>query len=426
MGRSAALAAHLPPLYREGELVGAFDDLWGVELDMLDEVAFAVQRAHWFDSTPDLDEAAALAAVLDIAPEDFHADLGEYRAWVHALTDARLHGGAVTREAIRILVDTYVQGFQRSADIDMVGGIAEWVADQDDQRASLVENPSRFRSARLPAGGGFEPLARLHVRNTGIEPAPWAVVLTGIAGGSEYAPFLANRTTGYAVVYRGEIGVGARLTLGPSAADPTVLRADLDGTDVTDRLVTYLDLVPGPHGPGTPAGTNSAVPLARGNNDWWFLPLAHYDTPGLGRFLLALADDFLRAGRFDETQYDHSLFAQRPEINAWMAWVEKEPASFEVHLPAHTMRTAAGGTAAGVAARDRLETGLDVALDNTAAAGVATDVVLDRRSERQPGNDRLAAIFPRTYRQVGPTGADRLTDAGGIFGVTDFDDSVLR
>lgn len=426
MGRSVALGDHLPPLYREGELVGAYNDVWGVQLDMLDEAAFIVQRARWFDSTPDLDEAAALAALVDISPEEFHADLGEYRAWVHALTNARLQGGAVTRDAIRILVDTYVQGFQRSADIDLVGGITEWAREQNDERAALVENPARFRSARLPAAGGFEPLARLHVTNAGIDPAPWAVVLTGIAGGSEYSPFLANRTTGYAVVYRGEIGVGARLTIAPTAADPTVLRADLDGIDVSDRLLTYPDLVAGPDGPGVAATTNVTAPLARGDNDWWFLPLAHYDTPGLGRFLLALADDALRMGRFDETPYDHSLFAQRPEISAWLAWVEREPASVEVHLPAHTMRTDVGRTDAGVEARQRLETGLDLALDRTAAAGIATDVVLDRRAERQPGTDRLTAIFPRTHREIGPTGADLLADAGGVFGVTDYEEATFR
>lgn len=426
MTRSAALASHLPPLYSEGELVGAYNDGWGVQLDMLDEVAFIVQRAHWFDSTPDLDEAAALAALLDIAPEEFHANLGEYRAWVHALTNARLHEGAVTREAIRILVDTYAQGFQRAADVELVGPIAEWVTEPDDERAALVENPTRFRSARLPAAGGFEPLARLPVTNAGIDPAPWALVLTGIAGGSEYAPFLANRATGHAVVYRGEIGVGTRLTVAPSATDRSRLHADLDGRDVTDRLVTYTDLIPGPDGPGTPAPANPAIPLARGDNELWFLPLAHYDTPGLGRFLLALADDALRTGRFDETQYDHSLFAQRPEISAWVAWVEREPASIEVRLPAHTMRTDIGGTAAGLASRERLEVGLDTALDRTAAAGVATDVILDRRTERQPGTDRLTAVFPRTYRQTGPTGADRLADAGGIFGVTDYEDATFR
>ncbi|MET0662492.1 MAG: hypothetical protein ABWZ42_05105 [Ilumatobacteraceae bacterium] len=424
--RAAALAGHLPSLYREGEVVGGFNQLWGVELDMLDEASFAVQRAHWFDSTPDFDEAAALGALLDIAPEVFHLDINEYRAWVHALTNARLQAGAVTREALRILVDTYTQGFQRAANIDLVPPVASWVDQPDGERAALVENPHRLRFTRLPTQGGWEPLARVNVVNAGIDPAPWSVVITGLAGGPEFAPLIANRTNGRAIVFRGSVGVGSRLTIAPSAADPTVLRAELDGHDVTDRLDSYLGLVPGPTGPGVRSADNPALTLELGDNELWFLPLAHYDTPGLDRFLLALADDALRIGRFDETRYDQSLFALQPEISAWIAWVEHEPASFEVHLPAYALRTPPTGTVAGVAARERLEAGLDTAVDRLAGVGIAADVIMSRHAERQPSNAHLTAIFPRTYRETGPTGADHLADAGAVFDVTDFDDSVLR
>lgn len=126
MGRAATVAGHLPTLYREGALIAGFTELWGVELDGLDEAGVRVQRAHWFDATYDLDEAVALAELLDIGPEQFHGSLGEFRAWVHALRDARLQGGAVTREALRILVDTYAQGFQGAADVDVVAPIAAW------------------------------------------------------------------------------------------------------------------------------------------------------------------------------------------------------------------------------------------------------------------------------------------------------------
>lgn len=425
MGRSTALGAHLPALYREGAAVDGFNQLWGVQLDAIDEVAQQIQRAHWLDSTPDFDEAAALAALHDIAPEEFHADIDEYRAWVHALTDARLRAGAVTREALRILVDTYAQGFQRAADLDLVPPIAAWAETPEDGPA-LIEQPSRFRFARLPVTGGWEPLARLDIVNAGIDPAPWAVVLTGVPGGSEFAPMVANRTTGHAIVYRGEIPVGARLTIAPSADDHSLLHADLDGHDVTDRLDTYEALVAGPGGPGERSTTDPAPLLALGPNELWFLPLAHYDTPGLDRFLLAFADDLLRQGRFDETLYDHSLFAQRAELAAWVAWIEREPASLEIHLPGRLMRTDIGRTADGVAARERLERGLDVAVDRLAGAGVATDVVMTHFSERQASNDRLTAIFPMHVHEVGPTGRDRLADSGGRYDVTDFDDSVLR
>lgn len=426
MARAASLASHLPSLYREGRLVDAFNRLWGLQLDMLDEASLTVQRAHWFDSTPDLDEAVALGALLDIAPEQFHADLDEYRAWVHALTNARLHAGAVTREALRVLVDTYLRGFQSAADIDLVPSVPAWADQPDVEGAILVENPRRFRSARLPAAGGWYPLARGQVANAGIDPAPWAVVLTGVTGGPEYAPLIANRTTGHALVFRGELPVGSRLTIAPSAADAGALRADLDGHDVTDRLDSYPNLVPGPHGPGAPSEDNPVPMLDLGENELWFLPLAHYDTPGLGRFLLALADDALRTGRYDETIFDHALFAQEPGFSAWVVWVETEPASFEIHLPAHTLRTDEGAAEAGIAARERLEAGLDAAVDRTAGVGIATEVVLTRLSERQPGQARLTAIMPRTYREAGPTGADRFVDAGAVYDVTDFDNSVLR
>jgi hypothetical protein len=424
MGRAEELAAHLPPLYRDGAVVGGLTALWGLQLAMLDEASLSLQRSHWFDSTPDLDDAAALGALLGIVPEEFHADLGEYRAWVHAVVDARLAAGAVTREAIRILVDTYVQGFQRAAGIDLVPPVASW-APTPDRGPALVESPARLRFARLPATGGWEPLARLEVVNAGIDPAPWALVLTGTAGGSEFAPFVANRTTGHALVYRGEVAVGARLTIAPTAADPGRLRADLDGTDVTDRLDSYPSLVAGPAGPGAPSDDDGGSALALGRNELWFLPLAHYDTPGLGRFLLALADDALQTGRFDQTHYDHALFAQPPAVSADLVWVEREPASLEVHLPGQALRSANGADAA-IAARDRLERGLDAAVDRTASVGVATDVVLTRYRERQPGVDRLALVLPRAHREVGPTGADRLAEAGGLFDVTGFDDSVLR
>lgn len=425
MARASALTAHLPALYRDGATVDGFNQLWGVELDMLDEAARQVQRAHWFDATPDLDEAAALGALLDIAPEEFHADIGEYRAWVHAMTAARLRAGAVTREALRILVDTYAEGFQRAADVELVPPIRAWAREPDDGPA-LVEQPRRFRSARLPVSGGWEPLARLDVVNAGIDPAVWAVVITGLPDASEFAPLVANRTTGHAVVYRGRVPVGARLTIAPRADDRATFAADLDGRDVSEHLDTYEALVPGPAGPGERSPADLAPRLARGTNELWFLPLAHYDTPGLDRFLLAFAEDSLRQGRFDETTYDAALFAQDPRMAAWVAWVEAAPAALEIRLPGQVMQTAAGQAASGLAARERLEQGLDVAVDRLAGAGIAADVVLTGHHERQPSRDRLAAIFPLRVTETGPTGRDGLVDAGALYDVTEFDDSVLR
>lgn len=424
--RVDALRDHLPALWAEGEVVGGFLGVAGTQLDMLDEALLQIQRGHWFDVTPDFDEAVALAALLNIGPEDFHADIGEFRAWVHALTNSRLHAGAVTRDALRILVETYRQGFQRAADIDLVPAIAEWASDAGEGRAALVENPARLRSARLPVTGGWEPLARLRTVNAGLDPAEVAIVVTGHAAGTEYAPFIANRTTGHALVYRGAVEVGSRLVIAPQPDDRTQLSAHLDGVDVTDRLDVYPDLLTGPDGPGERATDRPAPRLARGENEWWFLPLAHFDTPGLDRFLLAFADDALRTGRFDKTVFDDSIFALTPEVSAWVAWLEHEPASLRVDLPARTMRTEPGELADALAARDRLRAGLEAAVDSTAAAGVVTEVRLAPFVERQPSQVHLRGRLPQTIRVLGATGADRLGNGEGRFDLSDFDDAVLR
>lgn len=421
--RTDAVLSHLPTLYREGELLGAFAGTWGVQLDGLDEAGVSVQRAHWFDATPDLDEAAALAALLDIPPEPFHAGLGEYRAWVHAVVRARLQLGAVTREALRVLVSDYADGFQRAAGIRTVGRVDAWSTAPDGPQ--LVDNPTLVRETRLPQAGGWEPLAHLEVDNRGMDPAPWAVVLRGTGEQPEHSPVVVNRTTGHAVLFRGSLAPGQRLTIAPSAADRSLLRADLDGRDVTSRLTVWTDLRAGGAGPGEPAGTLVAGALARGTNVLWFLPLATYDAPGLDRYLLAMADDSLTQARFDSTAFDRSLFAQPALVAARVAWVEAQPATLEVRLPASTLVSDAGAADQAVLARDRLEAGLDAAVERTAGAGIAADVVLRAFTERQPGEAHLVGVWPRTFREAGPTGADALPDSGAAFDVTDFDDSVL-
>ncbi len=421
--RGDAVLEHLPTLYREGEVLGSFAGTWGTQLDGLDEAGVSVQRAHWFDSTPDFDEAAALAALLDIPPEPFHAGIGEFRAWVHAMVRARLQLGAVTREALRALVSDYAEGFQLAAGIRTVARIDAWSADSGGPQ--LVDNPTRVRGARLPDEGGWEPLAHLQVDNRGLDPAPWAVVLRGIAEQPEHSPLVVNRTTGHAALFRGTLGLGQRLTIAPSAADRSLLRADLDGHDVTSLLTVWDTLTPGGGGPGDPAGAAHAGLLARGPNTLWFLPLATYDAPGLGRYLLAMADDTLAQGRFDATVFDNALFAQPAHVSARLAWVESQPATLEVRLPARTLASTPGALDDAILARDRLEAGLDAAVDRTAGAGIAADVVLQVFTERQPGDAHLTGIWPRTFRSAGPTGADALPDSGALFDVTDFDDSVL-
>ena len=72
MGHAKDMADRLPPLYRDGTLirgtedgsVGGILDSPAIQLEIFDEDAREVQRAHWFDSALELEEVANLAAIL--------------------------------------------------------------------------------------------------------------------------------------------------------------------------------------------------------------------------------------------------------------------------------------------------------------------------------------------------------------------------
>jgi hypothetical protein len=57
---------------------------------------------------------------------------------------------------------------------------------------------------------------------------------------------------------------------------------------------------------------------------------------------------------------------------------------------------------------------------------VRASVALTPLAEQQGQMDRLVATMPVVQREVAPTGADTLPDAGGLFGVTEFDGSTYR
>ncbi|HSD80661.1 MAG TPA: hypothetical protein VLB47_08370, partial [Solirubrobacteraceae bacterium] len=113
MPHAQAMAGRLPALYAEGELTAAVLGVPGVALEIADEDLVAVQRSHWFDRAVERDDAAKLAAVLDLEPESWQG-LRTFRAWLHALRDALLLEGAVTVGGIRRFVRDYAGGFQEA------------------------------------------------------------------------------------------------------------------------------------------------------------------------------------------------------------------------------------------------------------------------------------------------------------------------
>lgn len=425
MAATEAMAARLPPLYREGELAGAVLGVPGLALEVVDEDLLSIQRSHWFDQAPERDDAAKLAAVLDIAPEDWQSP-ALFRAWVHALRDALLLEGAVTRAALTGFVRAYAAAFQAAVGVLALPPLDDFAAEPDDVRPSLVENPRRWREQRAPAaGGGLEPLARFEVAQGGLDPVPAALLVTGRPEGPECVPVVASLTTREALVFHGTVAAGERLWIVPQ--EDGTARAQLEHRDVTDRLVSVGQIQPGE--PWTEAQVQSparAITLRPGANDLWFLPLAHYDDDGLGRFLLALADLELREGRWDETDFDHALFYLDPAVTLHAAWAEAEPAAFEIRLPAGTLRHGLGAEADARAAREQLRASLLASVDRLRAAGVRGALAMPPFSEVQRLGDHLLGRQPIVRREIGPTGADALPDAGGVFGVTPFEDSTYR
>jgi hypothetical protein len=259
----------------------------------------------------------------------------------------------------------------------------------------------------------------------GLDETQASVLLTGIEAAPESAAAIVNLTTTEGLIFLGDIGPGQRLWL--QAQPDGGLIARLEREDVTSKVRSLTDLVPGT------AWTSSqvtspprALRLARGVNDLWFLPAAHFDVLGLDRFLLGLSDLAMQQGRWEETLFDHALFYQDPAVQLRMTWIEAEPASVQVRLPVALARRRA--TAAGRVERDRDQFTASVAqgVGRLRAAGVRTDVVAQTFHETQPALDFLTGMQPITIREAGSTGGERLPDAGGVFGVTSFGDSTFR
>ncbi len=427
MTRADAIIQRLPYLYREGAELRRLVDVLAVQVQALDEGANLVRRTHHFDLAYALEDAAKLAAVLDIPLEPWQERLSDYRAWVHGLRDAQLRAGSVTREAIEIFVNRYLEGFQRAYDVRITPPARTLATDADDAQVALVENPVRLRYEAAPSGA-LLPLDRFTLDNRGLDPTPLDLVITGLGeAGPDYAPLIANLATGRAVVFLGTVPRGKRLWIEAVAAETGfVVRGRLEGEDVTDRLRLIAGFVPG-HAETIIADEGPPLPLMldRGPNELWYMPLAHYDVPGLDRVLLALADLALEQGVWNVSRFDHALFAQSAASTLQVAWREARPATVRLSLPAGLMVSRPDGLDAALEAREELATALESALEGLTAAGIDSEVDLRPRRETQPGLDRLAAVIPMTVRERGPTGGDRLPDADGRFGVTDLGGSTF-
>jgi len=432
MGRTDSMAARLPQLYRDGELLrgsvtghtGGVLDLPAVQLEVLGEEEVEVQIAHWFGTARSLGEAAALAALLDFEPESWQT-LPLFRTWVNSMRDSMLLDGAVTIRGLEVFVEEYSRGFQSATGIAAVPQIDSWSPVPSINDAALIENPLLKRDQRVPQTGGIEPLLQFQVLQKGLDESFASFLLNGLALGPEYVPVIVNVTTGQGLVFKSPVPVGGRLWL--MADSDGGMTANLEGTDATANLFSVSDVSPGnPWGGNQAKQPAQAIRLARGANDLWFFPLAHYDALGLDRFLFSLPDLLTQQGRWDQSRFDHALFYQEPAMLLHVLWQETQPAKVEIQLPAGAMLSAAGRFIPALAARTELESSLAEGVGKLKAAGVETSVELLAFREEQRQREFLRTILPLTVRERGPVGEDKLPDAGGVFEVTAFEGSTFR
>ncbi|MCP4624971.1 MAG: hypothetical protein GY850_15810 [bacterium] len=418
------MTGRLPHLYKDGELLRMVLALPALNLEVFDEQALEIQRSHWFDTAVEFEDVAKIAALLDLQPETWQG-LREFRAWVHSLRNAWLKNGAVTRQPLQDFVDEYTNRYQAAVRINAVTSLGNWSNEPSQTRPALVENPLRRKYEQLPAGTPIEPLHQQLVLNRGLDESVGDFFIMGLAGGKEYMPVIANTTTGQALIYTGIIGAGDRLWL-QTLSDNTV-KAYTAKLDVSDRLYSIDTLQPGVSWEGADAQRPAqALNLRPGDNNLWFLPVAHYDKPGLDRALLGLAELTLEQGRWDETRLDQSLYYQDPMMILWASWQESQPASIEITLPGGILINSAGQTETALENRDRLQFSLNLGIQKIKAAGISATTRVLAFSDVQPSCDALCDIYPKTFREAGSSGIDSLPDSGGAFDVTEQDKSVYR
>ena len=168
MKRADDMAARLPLLYREGELVVATLSQPAIQVEIVEEELFDIQRAHHFDAALELEDAAKLAALLDFVPEPWQ-NLALFRSWVHSQRNAALQRGAVTADALLGFARDYTDGYQDATNVRF-----------QDQAPVLIENPPRRKFMRPGFIDNITPLSQFTVENKGLDETELSFLLTGL------------------------------------------------------------------------------------------------------------------------------------------------------------------------------------------------------------------------------------------------------
>jgi hypothetical protein len=407
-------------------LLDAFTEEVDVQLEDVDRM----RLTHWVGFAYRLDDLAKIAELLGIEPLPGEA-LQSFRARVLALAVARLNG-AVSPGEIRGFVYAYLSESERALRSTFVPGLRRFSLDKAFEEQpehpgfrplQLVENPLRERrSATLEALRGRVPfLQRWEERNLGLGEAVARIAITGQPKERTAVPVLVNITTGDLIGYAGALRVGQRLALEP--ADGRKALALLDGEDVTERVFSVGNFVPGV--PFTPDDLDEQplLPrLARGTNRWVFLSVGLYDVRGLNRVFFAIADELLHEGVYDSTFFDHAVFPSGTVARLELEWTEVEPASFQVRVPRCVVLEAPeiAGVPEGPV-HEVLADGLRETIAEIRAAGVRAEVLLDPFLETQPQRVRVTLPWIVVPPERAPSGEGETVEFGARFGESALD-----
>jgi hypothetical protein len=233
-------------------------------------------------------------------------------------------------------------------------------------------------------------------------------------------PVLVNETTGDLLGYAGTIRFGEIVVIGPQEGSEGMARATLNGSDVTSRLFSLEGFTLGvPFAPEDLDDAPRLPRMARGLNKWIFLSVGLYNVKGLNHFFFSIAGKDLREGVFDGTYFDHALFPSGVVAQLEMAWVETEPASFQVRVPRYLVAEPAS-IAAGQEIRlyEQIAEGLEDSIRQLHAAGVRAEVNFIPFIETQPQKVRVSLPWKILDRQKGSAGTRDELSMGGRFGET--------
>ena len=429
MSRLAPMLDRLPPPLRaDGRgMLAQFLAVPDAEMARYDEDIDRVRRSHFVETAFDRMDVARLAALFDMAPADWEPT-ALFRIRLLRTIAARLKG-AVTRAPLDELMTALLDAAQQALGTrygdrapSAYGRVFRDPAAAPRQGAPIFREfpPQQARDRTLmQRGGRMRPLDRITLTNRGLFAAPLEGIVRGLRGGRTAVPLLANLRTGRVAVYRGVVPCGGELRLGVAAG---ALTATLDGSDVSDRLMTATGFAPGAPLPLPVEPEPRPLLLEPGRNDIWFLPLALYGERILDRAALAMPDLEIRLGVFGApdtpgTDFDNSLFEEPASAALDLFWQEAAPASFRFEVPAGAVRRDASETGDRLAERASLLAAMQDALRLLRAAGTNGQVRFAAIAETQLQRDLGRAINPFLPPDTQPSDV-RLAGVTAIFDET--------